>query len=73
MSCADSLTPAQLAILSAVVAAALAQNLDVDDVNILGSFISSVGAALLTIQAKMEAEQSQQQSQSQNNGSKNNS
>lgn len=73
MSYANSLTPEQLAILSSVVAVALAKNLNADEVNILGNFVAAVGATLLLIAAKLASEQSQQQSQNQNNGSKNNS
>ncbi|MEA4827031.1 hypothetical protein [Clostridium sp. JNZ J1-5] len=73
MSYANSLTPAQLAILSSVVAVALSQNLNADEINILGNFVTAVGATLLIIAAKMASDESQQQSQNQNNGSKNNS
>lgn len=73
MSYANSLTPAQLAILSSVVAVALSQNLNADEINILGNFVTAVGATLLIIAAKMASDESQQQSQNQNNKSNNNS
>lgn len=47
----------QLAILASAIAALLSEGLTVDEQNILGNFITAMGAALLTI-AAAEAAQS---------------
>lgn len=65
MSCDNSLSPEQLAIISGIVAAILAKSLNLDQMNVLGNFLSAVSASLLTIQAKLSEEQSQQQIQQQ--------
>lgn len=50
----------QLAILSSLIAALIAQELTVDEQNVLGNFIVSVGSSLLTIAAQNASQTSQQ-------------
>lgn len=52
MSEFSSLTPEDLALLSSVIAIALAKNRSADEVNVLGNLVAAVGAQLLTISAQ---------------------
>ncbi|GAB6150070.1 hypothetical protein [Clostridium novyi] len=49
----------QLAAASSLIAIILSKNLNLEEINVLGNFIASIGATLLTIAAQLAAEESQ--------------
>jgi len=56
MSCFDCLSSNQLIIFIAVLALALSDDLDADDLSLLGSVISSIGGLMGTKATKMDHE-----------------
>ncbi|MCY6959773.1 hypothetical protein [Clostridium brassicae] len=72
MSCKNSSSAQQLAIASGLIAAALAENLSANEINVLGNFITSIGAALLVIAAQLSSEQSNMQNGNTTNGNSKN-
>lgn len=55
MSCFfKNLSSCELVTLASILAISIAQELDVDDINVLGNFLTALGANLLTIAASKE-------------------
>lgn len=55
MSCfLKNLSSCELVTLASILAISIAQELDVDDINVLGNFLTALGANLLTIAASKE-------------------
>lgn len=52
MTIIDSLDPDELAIISSIVAVAITKGKSAEDINVIGNFIASLGAAVLTIAAQ---------------------
>lgn len=58
-----SLTPKEIAILSTVVAIELSEGKSLDQQNVLGNFLSTVGDIILTIAAQGQAQSSESSSE----------
>lgn len=54
MSLFDSISPDELTLLSSIIAIAIAKGKNPDDINVLGNFITNLGASLLTIAAQQQ-------------------
>jgi hypothetical protein len=67
----NSLSAGQLVFLSSIVASAISKDLTADQINVLGNFLAAVAAAMLTIAAKLAADQSQLESLKQKEDIKN--
>jgi hypothetical protein len=72
MTCQNSSNAEELAIASALVAAAVARNLNADQINVLGNFLAAVAASLLVIAAQLASEQSQGEAEQQGRNNKSN-
>lgn len=54
MNLFDSISPDELTLLSSIIAIAIAKGKNPDDINVLGNFITNLGASLLTIAAQQQ-------------------
>lgn len=52
MNLIDSLDPDELALISSILAVAITKGKSAEDINVLGNFIASLGASILTIAAQ---------------------
>ncbi|SMC21431.1 hypothetical protein SAMN02745134_01290 [Clostridium acidisoli DSM 12555] len=52
MNLFDSISPDELTLLSSIIAIAISKGKSPDDINVLGNFITNLGASLLTIAAQ---------------------
>lgn len=59
MACLDNIPPTQFAVFAALIGAALAEELDVNEQNSIGNFLVSVGQTLLTIAAQTETQKAE--------------
>ncbi len=70
MSNFNSLSPTELAILADAVAIALAEGKSSDEINVLGNFVSAVGAILSTIAAQDQSLRAAADTKNNNNKTK---
>ena len=57
MSYLNSLSPYELALLGNLIAISLSENLNADDLNVLGNLIVDIGGVMLTIAAQQQNSQ----------------
>ncbi|WP_102399279.1 hypothetical protein [Haloimpatiens massiliensis] len=72
MSDINDCSPKELAALAAVVAIALSENKNANELNVLGNFITGVGCIILIIAAQQQSLESILQNNNINNNSKKN-
>lgn len=60
MSCLNSISPTQLAVISTFIALVISKDKSTDEINVLGNLIASIGATVLSIAAQKQALQSVQ-------------
>jgi len=58
MSCLNSISPMQLAVLSTFIAIVISKDKSADEINVLGNLIVSIGGTMLTIAAQKQTLQS---------------
>lgn len=57
MCCLTDLSPEQLSLLVSLTAILITSGLDAGDINVLGNFIASLGATMLTIAAQLQEQE----------------
>lgn len=62
----DNISSEELALLSALVGIGISCNLDDEEQNIVGNFISSVGQIILTVSASLESKESNENNEVKN-------
>ncbi|OAA90003.1 hypothetical protein [Clostridium ljungdahlii] len=55
MSCLNTISPTQLAVLSTSIAIVISKDKSPEEINVLGNLIASIGATMLSIAAQKEA------------------
>lgn len=70
MSCFDSIDPCELAALGSAIAIGLSENMNADELNVVGNLVVEIGSIMLTIAAQKQNLEAIQNKQNEINNAK---